>query len=94
MGFDSGPPGDNALELTRMVDGGLTPLEGIGAATAGSARALGLVDVGTVEPGKAADVLVVDGDPLEDVGILCDRRRLWLVLKDGRSVGGTDQLLA
>jgi imidazolonepropionase-like amidohydrolase len=94
MGFDSGPPGANALELTRMVDGGLTPLEGIRAATMGSARALGLDDVGTIEPGKVADVLVIDGDPLEDVRILCDRDRLWLVLKDGRRVAGIDPLLA
>jgi imidazolonepropionase-like amidohydrolase len=94
MGFDSGPPGANALELARMVDGGLTPLEGIVASTAGSARALRLDDVGTIEPGKVADVLVVDGDPLEDVRILCDRERLRLVLKDGRPVAGTDPLLA
>jgi imidazolonepropionase-like amidohydrolase len=94
MGFDSGPPGANALELTRMVDGGLTPLAGIRAATMGSARALGLDDVGTIEPGKVADVLVIDGDPLEDVRILCDRERLWLVLKDGRRVAGIDPLLA
>jgi imidazolonepropionase-like amidohydrolase len=94
MGFDSGPPGANALELARMVDGGLTPLEGISAATTGSARALGLDDVGTIEPGKVADVLVVDGDPLDDVRILCDPERLWLVLKDGRPVAGADPLLA
>ena len=42
MGHDSGPPGDNAIELVRMVDGGLSPLEGIRAATEGSAAALGL----------------------------------------------------
>ena len=94
MGFDSGPPGANALELARMVDGGLTPLEGISAATKGSAQALGIDDVGTIEAGKVADVLVIDGDPLEDVRILCDRAHLWLVLKDGRPVAGTDPLLA
>src|SRR6185437_10151353 len=48
MGHDSGPPGENAIELVRMVDGGLPALEGISAATRGSARALGLTDVGTV----------------------------------------------
>lgn len=87
MGFDSGPPGANALELVRMVDGGLTPLEGISAATAGSARALGLGDVGTIEPGKVADLLVVDGDPLEDVSILCDLEKLWLIVKRGSAIG-------
>ena len=89
MGYDSGPPGANALELIRMVDGGLSPLEGISAATRGSALALGLDDVGTLEPGKVADILVVDGDPLEDIRILCDLNRLWLVVKDGRPLRTT-----
>lgn len=88
MGHDSGPPGDNAVELVRMVDGGLSALEGIVAATQGSARALGLPDVGTVTPGAAADLLVVDGDPLADVRVLNDPGRIWLVLKDGQVVGG------
>jgi imidazolonepropionase-like amidohydrolase len=91
MGHDSGPPGENAIELVRMVDGGLTVLEGIAAATHGSARALGLSDVGTVVSGAVADLLVVDGDPLADVRVLCDRERLWLVLKDGRAVAGRGQ---
>lgn len=89
MGFDSGPPGANALELLRMVDGGLTAAEAISAATAGSARALGLDDVGTIEPGRIADLLVVEGNPLEDVRALCDPERMWLVVKDGRVVAGT-----
>lgn len=89
MGYDSGPPGANALELLRMVEGGLTPLEGICAATRGSAVALGLDDVGTLEPGKVADLIVVDGDPLQDIRILCDVDRLWLVLQDGRPLHAT-----
>ncbi len=88
MGYDSGPPGANAVELVRMAAGGLTPLQAISAATAGSARALGLADVGTVEPGKSADLLVVDGDPLADARVLTDPQRIWLVLKDGRAVSG------
>jgi imidazolonepropionase-like amidohydrolase len=91
MGHDSGPPGTNAIELVRMVDGGLSPLEGIVAATQGSARALGLPDVGTVTPGAAADLIVVDGDPIADVRVLIDPARIWLVLKDGRVVGGRAQ---
>src|SRR5712692_8915862 len=54
MGYDSGPPGANAVELVRMAAGGLTPLQAISVATAASARAPGLSDVGTVEPGKSA----------------------------------------
>jgi imidazolonepropionase-like amidohydrolase len=88
MGHDSGPPGDNAIELVRMVDGGLTPVEGIAAATHGSARALGLPDVGTVRAGAVADLLVVDGDPLADVRVLRDPERIWMVIQDGDVVAG------
>jgi imidazolonepropionase-like amidohydrolase len=88
MGHDSGPPGENAIELVRMVEGGLTPLEGISAATQGSASALGLPDVGTVRPGAVADLLVIDGDPLEDVGVLLRPERIWMVIQGGEIVGG------
>jgi hypothetical protein len=60
------------------------------AATRTAARALGLGDhVGTIEPGKIADLVVVDGDPLQRVGILRDRRRIWLVLRRAAPVTGT-----
>jgi imidazolonepropionase-like amidohydrolase len=86
MGHDSGPPGDNAVELVRMVEGGLSALEGIAAATSGSARALGLPDVGRVAVGALADLLVVDGDPLADVRVLNDPAQIALVLKEGEVV--------
>jgi imidazolonepropionase-like amidohydrolase len=89
MGHDSGPPGDNAVELVRMVAGGLSAMEGIVAATQGSARALGLDDVGVIRPGAVADLLVVDGDPLDDVRVLRGPERVWLVVKDGRAVAGS-----
>jgi imidazolonepropionase-like amidohydrolase len=88
MGHDSGPPGDNAIELVRMAAGGLSALQAIEAATHGSARALGLADVGTLTPGAVADVLIVDGDPLADVSVLNTPERIWLVLKDGEPVAG------
>jgi imidazolonepropionase-like amidohydrolase len=88
MGHDSGPPGDNAIELVRMVDGGLSPLEGISAATRGSAAALGLEDVGTVTAGAVADLLVVDGDPLADIRVLNRIENVWLVIRSGRCVAG------
>ena len=87
MGFDW--KGRNALELLRMIDAGLTAREALVAATAGSARALGLEDrLGTVEPGKLADLLVVDGDPLEEPELLLDPDRIWLVVQLGAPAVG------
>jgi imidazolonepropionase-like amidohydrolase len=88
MGFDSGPPGADAIELVRMVAGGLTSHQAITAATAGSARALGLDDVGTIEPGKRADLAVLDIDPLKDIDSLTHRKNIWLVLSAGTVVAG------
>jgi imidazolonepropionase-like amidohydrolase len=89
MGHDSGPPGDNAIELVRMVDGGLSALEGIRAATVGSATALGLSsEVGTITAGAIADLLVIDGDPLADLRILCDPERIRMVVQAGKVVAG------
>jgi len=92
MGHDSGPPGDNAIELVRMVDGGLSALEGVCAATRGSAVALGLSSsLGTVTPGAVADLLVVDGDPLADVRMLLDPDRIWMVIQGGKIVTDRSQ---
>ena len=88
MGFDSGPPGADALELVRMVEGGLRSHEAITAATAGSAHALGLDDVGTIEPGKRADLTVLDDDPLKDIGTLTRPEKIWMVVSNGRVVAG------
>ncbi|HXN90616.1 MAG TPA: amidohydrolase family protein [Candidatus Sulfotelmatobacter sp.] len=84
MGFDSGPPGADALELVRMVEGGLTPHEGISAATAGSARALGLTDVGTIEAGKAADLVVWNNNPLADIRTVTRLEEIFMVVAGGR----------
>jgi imidazolonepropionase-like amidohydrolase len=89
VGADAGPHGENARELVRMVEAGLRPLEAIVAATSTAARACRLEEkLGTIEPGKAADLLVIEGDPLEDVRVLLDGERRWLVLKEGRPVAG------
>ena len=89
MGFDSQPNGRSALELVRLCRAGLTPMEGIVAATAGSAAACGLAGhVGSLVPGMAADLAVVDGDPLADPELLLDERRIWLVVQSGRAVAG------
>ncbi len=89
MGADAGPHGENARELVLMVEAGLSASDGIVAATSTAARVCGLEDeIGTVEVGKRADLLVVDGDPLNDVRILADHSRIWLVFKDGERVAG------
>lgn len=89
MGHDWNPIWNAAVELVRMVDHGLPAAEALTAATAGSAYALGLLDhVGTVEPGKLADLLVVDGDPLADPAVLRARERIWMVLRLGEPVAG------
>jgi imidazolonepropionase-like amidohydrolase len=89
MGHDAAPIHAGANELLRMIEAGLTAVEALVAATSGSAYALGLGEhVGTVEPGKLADLVVVDGDPLSEPALLCDRGRIWLVLRLGEPVAG------
>jgi imidazolonepropionase-like amidohydrolase len=67
-----------------MVKLGLTPLQAIQAATINDADLLGWSDkVGTLEPGKWADVVAVDGDPLADVTTL---ERVKFVMKGGETI--------
>ena len=54
-------------ELEIMVRSGLTPMEAIAAATSGSAELAGLTDLGALTPGKSADFIVLDANPLEDI---------------------------
>jgi len=88
-GHDWAPISDLGLEIVQMTQHGLSAREALVAATRTATQALGLGDrVGTIEPGKIADLLVVDGDPLQRVGILRDPRRIWLVLQHGAPVAG------
>ena len=90
MGFDWGPPHRSALELLRMINAGLTPHEGLVAATSAGATALGLSEhVGTIAVGQMADLLVVDGDPLARPEVLLERESIWLVTRIGTPVAGT-----
>jgi imidazolonepropionase-like amidohydrolase len=81
MGTDSGvtPHGENLMELTLMVEGGMTPLEALTATTRTAAELMGMADrLGTVEAGKVADLVVVDGDPF-DFDTLGDRvEQVWM----------------
>jgi imidazolonepropionase-like amidohydrolase len=79
------PPYDVAFEMSYFQDEGVPPLQIITAATKTSAYAIGRGEVwGTLEPGKAADVLVVDGDPSKDIRILLDKARIEMIVQDGR----------
>jgi imidazolonepropionase-like amidohydrolase len=54
-------------EMWSFVRGGMTPLEALQAATVTPARALGFRDIGTLEPGKLADLVILDADPTQDI---------------------------
>ena len=85
-GTDAGGHGHpkNALELQYLVEAGLTPMQALQAATQWAARCLGLErELGTLEKGRLADLVVVDGNPLDDVKILLEPARIALVLKGG-----------
>lgn len=89
MGTDAGVAGHghNARELSLLTEVGLSPMQAIVAATRTAAECLALDDrVGTLQAGKLADVLIVDGDPLVDIRVLLDRERIETVIKDGRIV--------
>ena len=78
------PHGMNAHEFAVMVKLGLTPLQSVQAATINAADLLGWSDkVGAIEPGKWADIVAVDGDPLQDVTTL---ERVKFVMKGGEVV--------
>lgn len=93
MGTDAGTPfnyhGENAQELERMVALGMSPMESILASTSQAARLIGIQDyVGTIERGKLADLVILDGNPLKKIALLRDRRRIMGVMKTGRFVAG------
>ena len=76
--------GNNSVELDMLVDAGMTPMQAIIAGTREAAACCGLEgDLGTLEAGKLADLIVVDGNPLSDVTVLQERERIRLVMKEG-----------
>ncbi len=78
--------GENLVELRFMVDWlGMSPMQALVAATSRAAECIGRDDVGLIAPGKLADILVVEGDPLADIRILEERARLKLVMQGGRA---------
>jgi imidazolonepropionase-like amidohydrolase len=86
FGTDGGvyPHGNNAKQFAYMVQYGMTPMQAIQAATVNAADLLGWKDrVGTIEPGKYADLIAVAGDPLSDVHAL---ENVGFVMKGGEVV--------
>jgi imidazolonepropionase-like amidohydrolase len=78
--------GENLVELEYMVRFlGMTPMETLVAATSRAAACIERPDVGTLEAGKRADILVVADDPLADIRILQERENIRLVTKDGQA---------
>ena len=86
-GFDASnddTQGKNARELVSLVKLGLTPLEAVQAATTVAADLLGWSDqVGSIEKGKFADLIAVDGDPLQDISVL---QQVRFVMKGGAQI--------
>jgi imidazolonepropionase-like amidohydrolase len=80
--------GDYAKELEAYVKGaGIPALDVIGWATRNGAEMLGMKDdLGTIEAGKLADLLVVNGDPVKDIKVLQDRAKLDVIMKGGKFV--------
>ena len=71
-------------ELDAMISGGMTAMQAITAATRAAARTMGMEDrIGSIQPGKQADLIVVDGDPTTDITALS---RVQLVMLAGRTI--------
>jgi imidazolonepropionase-like amidohydrolase len=93
MGTDAGTPfnfhGENAQELERMVALGMSPMQAILASTSAAARLIGIQDqVGTIEKGKLADLILFEGNPLRHIDLLRDRSRIIGVMRAGKFVAG------
>ncbi|MBW0160809.1 MAG: amidohydrolase family protein [Sediminibacterium sp. Gen4] len=83
MGTDAPlvPHGKNALEITAMVKRGMKPLEAIRASTINSADLLGIKDRGELKAGLLADIIAVEGNPLDQIEIL---EKVYFVMKGGK----------
>jgi imidazolonepropionase-like amidohydrolase len=87
MGTDMGvgPHGPNAEELQFMVENGMTPMQAIVATTKTAAECARFDRLtGSIEPGKRADIIAFDGDPLADISLVANREKLLFVMKDGK----------
>ena len=91
FGSDAGVPfirqGDNAGELSMFIELGMSTMDAIIAATKTAAEAIGIEDkAGTIEEGKIADIILIDGDPLQDIGLLSIENKIKMVMKEGEII--------
>lgn len=78
------PYANNGKEFVSMVKAGLTPMEAIVAGTKNAAHLMKMEDkIGTLEAGKLADIVIVDGNPLADIAVLAHKDNVKVVMKDG-----------
>jgi imidazolonepropionase-like amidohydrolase len=85
FGTDAGvyAHGKNYMEFQYMVEGGMPPMEAIKAATTSAADLLGMSDkIGSISKGKFADIIAVDGDPLQDIKTM---KNIAFVMKEGKT---------
>jgi imidazolonepropionase-like amidohydrolase len=83
LGTDAGvyPHGENGGEFWAMVTLGMTPVEALRAGTVNAADLMGMSDrVGSIAPGKLADIVAVEGNPLSNISLL---KNVQFVMKDG-----------
>jgi imidazolonepropionase-like amidohydrolase len=81
------PMGKNALDLERLVTAGLSPMDAIVSATKIASETMMMEElIGTLEPGKYADLVVVNGDPIQNISILQEEKNIGLVIKGGEIV--------
>ncbi|MCF0227125.1 MAG: amidohydrolase family protein, partial [Methanobrevibacter sp.] len=88
MGTDSGviPHGHNLKELSYLVEIGMSPSEAIACGTSKAAEFLGKDNLGLIESGKIADLILVKGNPLEDINLLSNNDNILAVIQDGKFV--------
>ena len=91
MGSDTIFPVEQASrEFVQMVRLGLSPMEAIKAGTINAAELLDLGDeIGTLEPGKLADIVAIEGNPLDDVTLL--ETAVGFVMKSGQVIKGVER---
>jgi len=88
MGTDAGTPfnchGENLRELELLVKAGFTPMEALVATTKTASEVVGVEKkIGTLEKGKLADLIVVDGNPLKDIRVLQEKDKILAIMKEG-----------